>query len=458
MQIVASAAFASCVAMLIYFVGNENFLIAAPFAFLWVLSPLVARWASLPPRPAGHLSVTPSDALALRLIARRTWRFFEEFVTEASNMLPPDNFQEDPEPVVANRTSPTNIGLYLLSVAAAYDFGWSGMLSAIERLEAAFATMGKLERFRGHFFNWYDTTNLRPLEPKYISSVDSGNLAGHLIALGNACREMIAAPVVDPRWRSGLNDTLELVRESLHLRVTAQGPQATKDAKILAAIDLFAASLQDARSNPAGIAALLVELSRQAELIVSLAREQAERTATFTDAETEIIVWTEALRVSVQAQQRDIDFLMPWARHISESVAGDDELVAALDRIVSLDELPGHCEAALQLIAQRRAKNETNESWAALVDALGKSVSAANSSSIALLRWSISPTRHSTIWSLAFCSMAIVSCFPSAIVMLTGASIPVSMICWRRKRGLPVSSQSPKVIFPPSIGSGLGGR
>jgi cyclic beta-1,2-glucan synthetase len=377
-QIVASAAFASCVAILIYFVGQKTFLIAAPFAFLWVLSPLVARWASLPPGPAGHLSVSPTDALALRLIARRTWRFFEKFVTAASNMVPPDNFQEDPKPVVANRTSPTNLGLYLLSIAAARDFGWLGMLSAIERLEAAFATMGKLERFRGHFFNWYDTTDLRPLEPKYISSVDSGNLAGHLIALGNACREMIAAPVVDPRWRCGLKDALELIRESLHPPVTAQGSQETKDAKFLAAIDLFAASLQGAPSNPAGIAVLLADLFRQAESIVGLAREQAGKTTNVTVAEPEIIVWTEALRASVQAQQRDVDFLMPWARHISERVAGDDELVAVIDRIVSLEELPGHCEAALQIITQRRAKNDTNESWAALVDALGKSVSAAN--------------------------------------------------------------------------------
>ncbi len=117
-------------------------------------------------------------------------------------MLPPDNFQEDPTPAIAHRTSPTNIGLYLLSVVSARDFGWIGATQAIERLEATLATMNRMQRFRGHFYNWYDTRDLRVLDPKYVSSVDSGNLAGHLIALANACREwrQIAA---DRRRRGG---------------------------------------------------------------------------------------------------------------------------------------------------------------------------------------------------------------------------------------------------------------
>src|SRR6202034_4299488 len=106
------------------------------------------------------------------------------FITADNNMLPPDNFQEDPKPVVARRTSPTNIGLYLLSVVVARDFGWHGTLALTDRLDATFAAMRAMERFRGHFFNWYDTGDLRPLEPRYISTVDSGNLAGHLVALG----------------------------------------------------------------------------------------------------------------------------------------------------------------------------------------------------------------------------------------------------------------------------------
>ncbi len=132
-------------------------------------------------------------------------------------MLPPDNFQEDPKPVVAHRTSPTNLGLYLLSVVAARDFGWLGTLDTVERLEATLATMNGLERFRGHFYNWYDTRDLRPLEPKYVSSVDSGNLAGHLIALGNGLSaRCMRRRRPRPEWLAGIEDALRA-----HARVPA---------------------------------------------------------------------------------------------------------------------------------------------------------------------------------------------------------------------------------------------
>ena len=179
--------------------GHETWLLAGAFAALWIASPAIARLASRSPLVAGRPAVSDTDARALRLIARRTWRFFESFVTPEHHMLPPDNFQEDPVPVVAHRTSPTNIGLYLLSVVSARDFGWIGTVEAIERLEATLATMSGLVRFRGHFYNWYDTQDLRPLDPQYVSSVDSGNLAGHLIC-SCQCVSRVAQPA--PRGRS----------------------------------------------------------------------------------------------------------------------------------------------------------------------------------------------------------------------------------------------------------------
>src|SRR4029453_7087035 len=146
--------------------------LAGPFLLLWALSPLVARWVSRSPRQSPTQALSRSDADLLRTTARRTWRFFETFVGADDSFLPPDNFQEDPRPVVAHRTSPTNIGLYLLSIVSARDFGWLGVLDAVDRLEATLATMRRLERFRGHFYNWYDTGSLRPLEPRYVSTVD----------------------------------------------------------------------------------------------------------------------------------------------------------------------------------------------------------------------------------------------------------------------------------------------
>ena len=164
---------------------------AAPFIILWAVAPVIAREISLPPEASALGTVSAADAQSMRLISRQTWRYFETFVTPADHSLPPDNFQETPHLVIAHRTSPTNIGLYLLSTLCARDFGWMGTIETVERLEATLATMSQMELFWGHFYNWYDTHDLRPLDPKYVSTVDSGNLAGHLLALANGAREMI---------------------------------------------------------------------------------------------------------------------------------------------------------------------------------------------------------------------------------------------------------------------------
>jgi cyclic beta-1,2-glucan synthetase len=180
--------------------------LAAPFGLLWLTAPAIALWASRAPTVGRRLAVSDQDARYLRLTARRTWRYFETFVTAAENNLPPDNFQEDPTPGVAQRTSPTNLGLYLLSAVAARDFGWAGTVQTVARLEATLESMQKLPRFRGHFFNWYGTRDLKVLEPAYVSSVDSGNLAGHLLVLANACEEWVTA-LVSPNARSGIRGT-----------------------------------------------------------------------------------------------------------------------------------------------------------------------------------------------------------------------------------------------------------
>ncbi|WP_284324979.1 GH36-type glycosyl hydrolase domain-containing protein [Cypionkella aquatica] len=184
----------------------------AVFAAVWALAPLVAWRISRPDAPKRAADLAADDVQALRLIARRTWRFFEGFVTEAENFLPPDNFQEIPKPVVAHRTSPTNIGLYLLSTVAARDMGWISESNTLLRLEQTLATMGRMQRFRGHFYNWYETTDLRVLEPPYVSSVDSGNLAGHLICVAQSCRAWAAQAASDPALWQGLRDTVQLAR------------------------------------------------------------------------------------------------------------------------------------------------------------------------------------------------------------------------------------------------------
>ncbi len=202
-------------ALTVYFIGRAAWWLAAPFLMLWMLSPAVALRISRSPRVPSRLTVSHADASALRLVARRTWRFFETFVTAEDQMLPPDNYQEDPKAVLAHRTSPTNMGLYLLSIVSARDFGWIGTIEAIERLQATLETMSHLQRFRGHFYNWYDTRDLRPLEPRYVSSVDSGNLAAHLITVANATREWRDSSAVSSTFAAGARDAIHLAREAL---------------------------------------------------------------------------------------------------------------------------------------------------------------------------------------------------------------------------------------------------
>ncbi len=231
LQLTGSFVFAGAVVLYLALAEPENLWTAFPFLLLWGLSPLIARWASTAPQVEPHLDVSESDALALRLAARRTWTFFDKFVTAEENYLPPDNFQEKPKGVIAHRTSPTNIGLYLNVVLAAHDFGWIGKLETIERLEATLATLQKMERYRGHFLNWYDTLNLAPLEPRYVSTVDSGNLAGNLLVVKLACEQWVT-PDRAGRVVCGLVDTLAMVGDSAAPAGSAQPDGTTSEALI----------------------------------------------------------------------------------------------------------------------------------------------------------------------------------------------------------------------------------
>jgi cyclic beta-1,2-glucan synthetase len=186
-----------------------------PLLLFWWLSPLMAQLLSQPLDVQREQEIPENTQQDLRGVARLTWSFFERFVTAEDNFLPPDNYQEDPAPVLAHRSSPTNFGLYLLSTLAARDFGWLGLTAMTQRLAATMQSLDRLERFDGHFLNWYDTCTLAPLLPRYVSTVDSGNLAGHLLTLRQACIALRQAPLLSPRALSGPLDALALCRDAL---------------------------------------------------------------------------------------------------------------------------------------------------------------------------------------------------------------------------------------------------
>jgi cyclic beta-1,2-glucan synthetase len=306
-------------AIVVWWVGYDAWPVAAPFVFAWTVSPAIARWTSLSPLVAGRLPVSAAEAGALRLVARRTWRFFETFVTAADHMLPPDNFQEDPKPTVAHRTSPTNLGLYLLAAVSARDFGWAGTAETADRLEATLATMGGLQRFRGHFYNWYDTQDLRPLDPQYVSSVDSGNLAGHLIALANACREWIDRPMAGAELFAGIEDGLDLAREALHTLPDDRRTQTITRHQMDAALDALAAALRRAPMPPEDIGARLAEVAPHGATMVDIARTLASERGD--EAGAEMLFWAEATLASIESHRRDVAQTADAARSLQQRLA-----------------------------------------------------------------------------------------------------------------------------------------
>ena len=195
--------------------------IAAPVIALWLASPLIAWWLGRP-LLRRRASLTPEQTIFLRRIARKTWGYFEQFVVASDHWLPPDNFQEHPGPAVAHRTSPTNMGLAQLANLAAWDFGYISAGTLIQRTTDAFQSMAALERHQGHFFNWYDTQTLRPLPPRYISSVDSGNLAGHLLTLRAGLLALPDQKIISERVFDGLVDALGVLDGCLPESATEQ--------------------------------------------------------------------------------------------------------------------------------------------------------------------------------------------------------------------------------------------
>lgn len=184
--------------------------IAGPILAAWAISPVVAWWLSLPiPRRKAQLS--ESQQVFLEKLSRKTWRYFEEFVSKTDHWLPPDNIQINPDLVIAPRTSPTNIGMALLADLSAYDFGYCSAGQLLTRTQQTFATLSRMERYRGHFFNWYDTRTLTPLPPHYVSMVDSGNLAANLLVLKNGFQELGEGKIVPARIFGGLRDTLRVL-------------------------------------------------------------------------------------------------------------------------------------------------------------------------------------------------------------------------------------------------------
>lgn len=257
-----------------------------PILILWLLSPGIA-WMISRPTPSRTPTLSTQQRLFLRRTARRTWLFFEAFVTEDENALLPDNFQEIPEPKIASRTSPTNIGLSLLANLSACDFGYISTGNFIQRTHDTFATLQRMEKYNGHLYNWYETRTLHPLRPLYVSSVDSGNLAGHLLTLGSGLREHAVDCAFSPRVFEGLLDTAGILQSLASGNVFLN--------RLINELVTIPANLLDVYTR-------LLSVTEKADQVC----------ANLVDGNPESKQWALLLKTNCNAMLSDLLFLIPW--------------------------------------------------------------------------------------------------------------------------------------------------
>ncbi len=276
--------------------------VIVPFLLLWLVSPQIAYWISQPILPAPQ-DLSMAQRQQLRVLARRTWSYFEEFVGPEDHWLPPDHMQQWPRGIVAHQTSPTNIGLGLLSTLAAYDMGYTGLLAMALRFRDTFDTLAKLERYAGHFLNWYDTQTLKPLLPSYVSTVDSGNLAGALLVLKQGIRDLRDGSVMRRQRWEGLLDLLAILDEIL---AQLEEGAATRSRADLDAICLEVKRHQD---DPVTWVTFLSQLSGERWQTFS------RSLALLIESESQSLdlrIYLERVQHHFSTMKRDMEILLPW--------------------------------------------------------------------------------------------------------------------------------------------------
>ncbi|HYM48254.1 MAG TPA: cyclic beta 1-2 glucan synthetase, partial [Burkholderiaceae bacterium] len=289
-----SPALAASTAMYLALVNPAALAVAWPILLLWFVAPTVAWWISRP-RVRRAAALSAAQTIFLQKIARKTWAFFETFVGPQDNWLPPDNFQEYRVALVAHRTSPTNMGLALLANLSAYDFGYIPAGQLIERTANALRTMQKLERHHGHFYNWYDTESLAPLHPLYVSTVDSGNLAGSLLTLRQGLLALADDQILGKRFFHGMRDTLRLLVDAARASAPSRFTQLQNNLE------------STCEAPPTTLAQARVVIGR-------LATDIAQVTIGFDTApESETNRWLRALTDQCRSALDELTLLAPWS-------------------------------------------------------------------------------------------------------------------------------------------------
>ncbi|MFN2116053.1 MAG: GH36-type glycosyl hydrolase domain-containing protein [Candidatus Promineifilaceae bacterium] len=337
----ATSVLAVMLALLIGLLNPTALLVAAPLLLIWLAGPLIIMWINKPLRKAGQ-PLSPDQKKQLHCLARRTWFFYEQFIGPEDHWLAPDHFQEDPRGLIAHRTSPTNIGLTLLTTLAAYDLGYIGLPELQVRLTSTLDGMDQLEKYRGHFLNWYDTRTLMPLPPRYISTVDSGNLACCLVALRQGCLALPDNCLPRREQRQGVIDTLAVLSETL-AGLVKSAPDSVR--ALQQRLEGIAEQVQTVGDDPLHWSALMKRLQNDVwptvdqDLVNLLGGETSKRAAIHS-----VRVWSDRAHHQLFDVQRKFHMLIPWLVFIPEAPSLlqapqiDPSLAAAWQSLI--EELP----------------------------------------------------------------------------------------------------------------------
>ncbi|MDX9826134.1 MAG: glucoamylase family protein [Spirochaetia bacterium] len=325
-----------------------NLGIASPWLLLWILSPVFSWQLNRRPHAIAPREALPEeDQQFLRNVARRTWRYFTDFVNEESSWLPPDNFQVFYEKGLAFRTSPTNIGLYLVSVLSAFDFGYLSLDEVAQKLTKTMETIEKLERHEGHLLNWYDIKTLAPLNPRYVSTVDSGNLLGSLWTLRRGLESLAHTPLLDKKALAGLHDTNGVLRQVCR-EEQISGDTAHALKKLEFSLESSSASIIDILRIAGRVQSDIPPLAEKAETAYWSAQVQSSAAAWLGIADR-YFAWIEILSEKTEEEIAVLDPQAAAAFH------------TALKQAPSLKELAGGTSGCAAFLESIRPKAPAND-------------------------------------------------------------------------------------------------
>ncbi len=302
----------------IVMINPSALLVAAPLLIAWIISPQITDWISRPIlHTSAHLSETQRKQL--QRLARRTWAYFEQYAGPDDHWLPADHFQESPRGNIAHYTTPTNIGLFLLSTLSAYDLGYIGLLELAVQLRSTLENINKLEHYRGHLLNWYDTSTLTSLPPRYISTVDSGNLAACLIALKQGCLALTDAPVVRGQQWQGLLVILDILTDIL--KELEENNPASVIESFEVELDSICERISAIQDKPEAWMAMLTWLSGEGwERVSHRLMELLDSSPPSLNPEilSELHLYLDTLHHHLMSMQRNIELLAPWLNRLNQ--------------------------------------------------------------------------------------------------------------------------------------------